>query len=438
MPQASLPVTRPITTPVPSRLSSGDGTRIRPRVTTTPHHEMSRQPTAKPSTAGNGTKKRKHVTKSSRPTPTFGGSDSDESSNQSGDGFSSGDTLSSDASVHQKRQKTSAITTRSSTRTHRTGVSPALAVARPSPANLDTAAPSRDPGLATPAVARPTGRPSRRSADTSEDAMDADTPPSVDPPPTSTSDARPTKTSGNAITEEPDSEDPDSAVAKSSATNDADSTVAKSPVTNDVGDPAVVETGVPTATNSTPCSLPTPTLSADIDATKVPEFLLSHGTGKRTVNIFAYLKQVTEPHFQQVLLEYLRFENRDKTKVKGTLPAAGRPVAVSQWLARARPADLPDFTKGGRTFAEFVDSALAWWASLQPSWRSFWRDRASREVKGGWGVLYCPRTNGVLSIVILVYWWAQVLETDKQQDGTRTDYESFAEDVAWVLSKLSD
>jgi hypothetical protein len=105
-------------------------------------------------------------------------------------------------------------------------------------------------------------------------------------------------------------------------------------------------------------------------------------------------------------------------------------------LARARPADLPDFTKGGRTFTDFVDCTFAWWASLQPSWRDFRRDRVSREVKGTWGVLHAPRTNGVLSVVVIVYWWAQVLEKDKRMGSAHADYELFAEDVAWVLSKL--
>lgn len=337
----------------------------------------------------------------------FGDSDSDESSDPSGDGSSSGESLSSNATAHPKRQKITPITTRSSTR---------------------TAAPSHNIGIIAPAVSKPTNPPSRQSADTSEVMIDADTPPSVDPPPLSTRYAPLTKTSGNTISEEP--------FVTDSNFEDPGSAVAKSPATNDVEDPAIVKTGVLAANPALPSS-PTPTLSDVIDAVKVPEFLLSHGTGKRTVNIFAYLKRVADPHFQQVLLEYLRFENRDNTKIKVTLPAAGRPFEVSQWLARARPADLPDFTKGGRTFADFVDSAFSWWASLQPTWRTFQRSGASREVQGAWGILYAPRTNGVLSVVILVYWWAQILELDERVHDTRTDYELFAEDVAWVLSELS-
>ena len=87
---------------------------------------------------------------------------------------------------------------------------------------------------------------------------------------------------------------------------------------------------------------------------------------------------------------------------------------------------------------DFVESTFTWWASLQPSWRKFQRDGASREVAGTWGVLYAPHTNGVLSVVIIIYWRAQVLGEDKWMGGMRSDYELFAEGVVWVLSKLSD
>ena len=170
----------------------------------------------------------------------------------------------------------------------------------------------------------------------------------------------------------------------------------------------------------------------------VPAFLLSHGKGKRKVDIFDYLNQVEDPHFRQVLLHYIHIEASDKSGMSGLLPTSNRPVEISQWSARARPAGLPDFTKGKRTFSSFVDSAFAWWGSIQPSWRSFKCGEVSREVNGDWGVLYAPRINGLLNIVMLVYWWVGVLEEQKPKDGIRADYEEFADDVAWVFSNLSE
>ena len=160
-----------------------------------------------------------------------------------------------------------------------------------------------------------------------------------------------------------------------------------------------------------------------------------HGKGKRQVNILEYLKQLEDPCFQRVLFHYLRFEINDKSGTKPVLLATERPAEVSHWLTRARPPGIPNYEKGGHTLVDFVDSVFAWWTFLQPPWRKFERGRVCREVGGEWGILYAPRANGLLSVVILVYWWGKILEK-KPVDGLRVDYELFAEDVAWVISNL--
>lgn len=181
-----------------------------------------------------------------------------------------------------------------------------------------------------------------------------------------------------------------------------------------------------------------PSSLVTIDMESVPSFLRSHGKGKREVDIFDYLNQVKDPRFQQVLLHYIRFEANDKSGTTGTLPTTKRPVEISVWSARARPACLPDFSKGNRSFADFVDSIFVWWGSIQPSWRSFERGKVSREVHGEWDVLYAPRVNGLLNVVILLYWWIRILEEQKPSDGVRAHYEQLADDVAWVFSNLSN
>ena len=85
----------------------------------------------------------------------------------------------------------------------------------------------------------------------------------------------------------------------------------------------------------------------------------------------------------------------------------------------------------------FVDLVFAWWRSLQPSWRMFQHSTVSHTVKGDWGVLHAPRINGLLNVVILIYWWAWVLEEQEPGGGAHADYEFFADDVAWVLLHLS-
>jgi hypothetical protein len=193
----------------------------------------------------------------------------------------------------------------------------------------------------------------------------------------------------------------------------------------------VLSDGVITSSSPSP-----PASLSNIDVGTVPAFLLCHGKGKRTVNIFRYLNDVQDPRFRQVLVHYIRFEISNKSGVHGSLATAKRPVEISQWSSRARPAGLPDYTKGGRSSSDFVDSILTWWAMLQPSWRSFERAKVSREVRGEWDVLQAPLINGLLNVVMLVYWWVKVLEEEEPEAGTRTNYEQFADDVAWVFSNL--
>ena len=83
-----------------------------------------------------------------------------------------------------------------------------------------------------------------------------------------------------------------------------------------------------------------------------------------------------------------------------------------------------------------MDSIFTWWGSIQPRWRSFKRGDVSHEVCGGWEALYAPSINGLLNIVILVYWWVRILEEQKPKDSARADYDKFADDVAWVFSNM--
>ena len=174
-----------------------------------------------------------------------------------------------------------------------------------------------------------------------------------------------------------------------------------------------------------------------IPDSEVPAFLLSHGKGARQVNIFAYLNEIKDPHFQQLLFHYVQFEANETSGASGTLPTAKRPPEISQWTSRARPSYLPDYTKGKRTFQMFVDSVFEWWGLVQPTWRSFVRGRVCREVNGGWDALHAPQINGLLNIVILAYWWARMLDEVELASSSRADYELFAKDVEWVFSKLS-
>ena len=230
---------------------------------------------------------------------------------------------------------------------------------------------------------------------------------------------------GNPVTT--DADDPTSTNVNDSATDAEDSTIASSK------DPTTMGTEHSTIAHSafSPASL------GDIDEASVPVFLLRHGKGKREVNIFGYLSEVKNPRFQQILFHYLCFEINNKSMAAGSLPTIKRPVEIGQWSSRARPASLPEYTKGGRSLTHFADSVFEWWTCIQPPWRKFKRGQVSREVRGEWDALCATGINGLLNVVVLAYWWIRILEEDKPGDSMPAEYELFAEDVAWVFSNLA-
>ena len=325
----------------------------------------------------------------------------------SGDGSSSGDSISSQAPVHQKRRRTSRVATRSSIQILATGGAP-----------------------------------------TSENLMDVDTPPRDTPSveeDTAFADSNRASKQDLIVTNPHDSTDTDAPVATDTehpVTTNADdptNTDANNSATN-AEDPTVTNSNNPTNVGTELSTIARPAFSSasldDVDEASIPTFLLHHGKGKREVNIFGYLSKVEDPLFQQALFHYLRFEINE-LKGAGSLPTINCPAEIGQWSSRARPASLPEYTKGGQSLMDFADSVFEWWARIQPPWRKFKHGKVSREVRGGWDTLCATGINRLLNVVVLIYWWIRILEEDKPEDGVRAEYESFAEDVAWVFSNLA-
>ena len=332
-------------------------------------------------------------------------SDPDDAGDLSGDGSSSGESIDSDVQTPAKRPRISTITTRSSARTTYNAAEARIAVEHEGTPPASTT-PSESANLQPPG--------------TTVDLMGVDDATS-DPPPIDTHAGSILSTGTDSTRATIPPATAENIIATESADDGSEHNLDMLPIA-DV---------CPIATVAVP-----PTSLSVTDPDKVPPFLRRHGTGNRRVDIFEYLNRVKDPHFQKVLFHYINFEINDKSNSPGSLPTAKRPPEIAQWTARARPEGLPDYTKGKRTFSVFVDSILAWWSSLQPSWRSFEWGSVSRQVGGSWGALYAPRINGMLNVVILAYWWIRVLEEHKPKDGNRTDYEFFADDISWVLSQL--
>lgn len=373
-------------------------------------------PRDQPTTQLSITKKRKHALKSRGPRPVryFEGSGSEGSGNghESGDGSSSGDSIPSDVPTNAKRQKTSGIVTRSSTRTPAPDVGdgepldsislPPVVLARLPIVTAGTRVSVSETTSGTTDIVPPAvntshdiGLPHTKSV--------ALTGIDTEPTDTATDDTVPDDTA-------PDDTAPDDTAPDDMAPDDTKSDL------------------IPDG----PLWSPT-----RIEAEDVPSFLRHHGRGKRVVDIFAYLNKVEDPHFRQILFHYIQFEANAKSRAGGTLPTAGRPAEIVWWTSRARPSGIPNLLEGSKTFKMFTDSVLGWWSSIQPSWRVFRQGEASREVNGSWEGLNASQINGLLNVVILAYWWVSLLDKDKLEDGAREDYKFFANDVAWVLSKLS-
>ena len=342
-----------------------------------------------------------------------------------GDGLSSDDSVSSDTPAPTKRVRISTITTRSSTRASTSNVgipdtpnspSPALVTIRPSsPASsIDNRIPT---GHTAPSLADITAVTSDRPVDpsgTSTDATDVDR-----------SDSGDTRVSGEALSAPPTK-------VGQIRPNETEAV----PATATEATHAIELVGAITTTANTMSVVPLSALSNAIDIKRVPAFLCSHGKGNRRVNIFEYLNEVRDSHFRRVLFHYINFEDNDKSGASGSLSTTTRPIAIGQWLSKARPAALPDSVNDKPSLSVFAESVLVWWGSLQPSWRSFERGVVSRTIEGDWEGLHSPRINGMLNVVILVYWWARALEEQRLEGSVRADYEFFADDVAWVLSCL--
>lgn len=419
-----------------------------------------------------GAGKRKYRAKP-RPVQYFEDTASEDENpgNGDGDGSSSGDSVHSDAAAPAKRQRISRVTTRSSTRTvtpnegtsgapHSPSPSPAtMAQLFPIPPNIDSSDPveglSSDAG--TMSIIPSDLEPTNASAGTMGSPLGGNitytnnkTSAGVGEVPLPSTDDVGIPSVTNTATKPTTDTDFDLATVIELAT-DAEVPATSNDIEHaDPGNPPVTDAKI-TGGNAEPpvkatstlfSSSTTPTITPPFSALPdvineaiVPGFLLQHGKGKRQVNIFRYLNEVEDPHFRQVLLRYIHFEIN--AGVGGSLPTSGRPVEISNWTSRARPFMIHDYTKGKRSFSAFVDSVIVWWGSIQPSWRSFERGEVSRGVHGEWDALCASRINGLLNVVMLVYWWARVLKEQCVGDSTRADYENFADDVAWVLSNLS-
>ncbi|KAF8215249.1 hypothetical protein K438DRAFT_1562090 [Mycena galopus ATCC 62051] len=118
------------------------------------------------------------------------------------------------------------------------------------------------------------------------------------------------------------------------------------------------------------------------------------------------------------LEESAGFESSTKT-----LPTAGHPKQVSEWVKNARKG-IPE--------VEICTFAAQWWkcwTAINPSWR--WvNGKLVMEGEGEWASLKCPGQNGLLNVLACLKWWGAALNRES------AEWLEAVRDVGWALEQM--
>ena len=107
------------------------------------------------------------------------------------------------------------------------------------------------------------------------------------------------------------------------------------------------------------------------------------------------------------------FEVRSRYKEIKKLAPQGRPFAVGEWISRARPSTWRPIIE---SVPKYEASFREWWLAIQPDWRLEDGRLVHERVAGDWESLRLPGINGVVSIMVaLFYWGMEVLEVSRGQ-----------------------
>ena len=157
----------------------------------------------------------------------------------------------------------------------------------------------------------------------------------------------------------------------------------------------------------------------------IPDFLTAKS------NVYSYLVSVNEPGFATLLDNYIAFELADHSGHRGNFPTGSRPKGIGWWTSRTRPDRIPPFD----SLASFSKGIIEWWIAIQPDWRRHLKCGETLRGEGFWDRLYQPGINGLLNVIILVYWWAKICE--ERSEPVNAAYHWLVADITWVLSQLT-
>ncbi|KAJ3710080.1 hypothetical protein C8R42DRAFT_541739, partial [Lentinula raphanica] len=139
------------------------------------------------------------------------------------------------------------------------------------------------------------------------------------------------------------------------------------------------------------------------------------------------------PGWKDTLNLWLELERLHGFSKRGKgLPTTSRPVAVGNWIKSYRIERTENIPKGVGKAEAFGSETLAWWRSINPSWREHSLDGTfyrAKGVEGEWEGLQVQGPNGFLSVLGCMLWWHQRCGEERIIDDR---WFVLKEDVDWV------
>ncbi|KAJ3965931.1 hypothetical protein EV361DRAFT_809875, partial [Lentinula raphanica] len=158
---------------------------------------------------------------------------------------------------------------------------------------------------------------------------------------------------------------------------------------------------------------------------------------------FHYLHADLGPQYNALIRLWVAFERKssfDTPHKLAGLAAAKSPVVLSFWRKNRRRL-LPKVDESGLCSPEFVAELWAWWATLQPQWRSVDNDGKPlpfEDFGDDMAPLNKHGKNGWLCLLVCVKWWGNGLQTllDNEQVSQTKDWLVLVADMTKMLQRL--
>ncbi|KAJ3831212.1 hypothetical protein F5878DRAFT_549817, partial [Lentinula raphanica] len=158
---------------------------------------------------------------------------------------------------------------------------------------------------------------------------------------------------------------------------------------------------------------------------------------------FHYLQADLGPRYHVLVYLWVAFERKNSWnnphKLAG-LSANKTPDALLAWRKNSRR-PCPKVDQSGLCTPEFATDVWAWWATLQPQWRSFdpdGRPLPFENFGGDMAPLDKHGRNGWVCLLVCVKWWGiglQTLSADDRETQTK-DWLAIIADMTKMLQQL--